>query len=230
MPFRAVSVRSKAFDRLRDVSWTFCPCLHVSLTCGTHLGKDKNKNTFSHPSLSHLHMGPEKEKENLSPISRSNLHVGPSKNKEKKKAVSLSPDLAVSLISGELHATASGPVLEPPLGLARHAPPPAHRARSPARRAPPPSPSLSCQGIAKQLSSALTRAHGQQQCRAPIKCLIVRPLSDSSSCAINWIETPHSDGSFLVFPSSGVTPLPLDLLHHCALPPYLGFLSFEISS
>ena len=36
LPFCSVSVRSKGFDRLLDVFWTFCPCLLLSPTCRTH--------------------------------------------------------------------------------------------------------------------------------------------------------------------------------------------------
>ena len=47
MSFRAISVRSKAFDHLLDVFWTFCPCLRVSLTCGTHSKKKEKEKTLS---------------------------------------------------------------------------------------------------------------------------------------------------------------------------------------
>jgi hypothetical protein len=82
-----------------------------------------------------------KKKRFLSPLSLSHLHVGPEKTKGKK--LYLPPDLTVSVIFGEPYVMAGGPVLPPPLLLARHAPPPAHRALPPARRNPPLSLSLS---------------------------------------------------------------------------------------
>ena len=66
--FCAVTVRSKGFDRLWGVYWTYCPSLRVSLTCGTH-SKKKEKLFLSPLSPSHLHVGPSWPLSHLPPLS-----------------------------------------------------------------------------------------------------------------------------------------------------------------